>query len=110
MDDTKRTIRYGWKNRKIMTHIEEFFFKRKSIVPARAWRRGGGPSGQDKSERSFAKRGVIDGENLQIVGTSRLVDHVGGDGGCPRDRRGRGRRCVGTQCERNAIADAMYLR
>lgn len=100
----ERTIRYGQKNRKsFMTHNEEFFSidKRKSIVSARAWRRGGGPSGQDKSERSFAKRGVIDGENLQIVG-----DVSSGRSrwwGCPRDRRGRGRRCwdaVREKCDR----------
>lgn len=116
----KRKERYFSKNGKRFSHdscrSKNFPpIKRKSFrrLCTRAWRRrrGGDPSRQDKSERSFAKRGVIDRENLRIVGASRVVDHVGGD--ALRNRRGRGRRCRGSGAavpERNAIAGAMNPR
>lgn len=81
-------------------------------LPLHAWRRGGdgGPSRQDKSERSFAKRGVIGGEASASGGVSSGRSRWWG---C-REQARSGKTMTMTMTmsgpERNAIAGAMYLR
>lgn len=84
--------------------------RRRRRLSTLAWRRGGGPSRQDKSERSFAKRGVIGGEASDSGGVSSGRTRWWG----AREQARSGKTMTMTMTmsgpERNAIAGAMNLR